>query len=740
MRLDKAHALFRSAIVALIAAIFFIDLLTPLGVVDWVLYVIPLLLTSRRTRRGVHPLLVVAICTPLIIIGWIHSPPGVARGLAALNCALGTGALWLIAIFLAQRKRAEESLLARTQQLEAIRAVTAEITRELDLRAVLDLITRRAVDLVGASSAMLRLWQEDTGLLVPQSLVGLRERRGTLSLHLGEGVAGAVAQRRQGLVVNDFRHSPYTTPLLLEFTTHIAVLSEPLLYRDRLIGVINLNREEPGRPFSEEDRQLLALFATQAAIAIENARLYSEALEKTDRLEGLTRTSAKVTGTLRLEEVLDAIVEEAARLLRVEGAGFRLLEGDRLVVGSQYGIAHHVMLKPSLRVGESLSGLVVEQGRPMAVPDMREDQRHIPEHRAAALAHGVVASLGVPVRYRDRIIGELSVYGKERRTFSEEEIRLLSVFADHAAIAIENARLYEAIRQHAAELEARVQERTHELEAANQQLQDASRHKSEFLANMSHEIRTPLNSIIGFAELLREQGVGPLNEKQARYITHVANGGKHLLQLIGDILDLSKVEAGKFVLQPEPLPVAQTLEDVLVIGRGLANKKAQEIQVEIAPDLPPLAADPVRFKQILFNLLSNAVKFTPEKGRITLRAYRKAESRRQKAEGSGQTSGELPPLPTAECPLPTADCLLPSLVIEVTDTGVGIRPEDMPKLFQEFVQLETTQAQRHEGTGLGLALTKRLVELHGGRIWAESEGERRGSTFTVVLPFVGPGA
>jgi signal transduction histidine kinase/DNA-binding response OmpR family regulator len=454
------------------------------------------------------------------------------------------------------RKRAEEGLATRTRQLEAIRAVNEEITRELDLRAVLDLITRRAVDLVGASSAMLRLWQEDTGLLVPQSLVGLRERRGTLSLRLGEGVAGAVAQQRQGLVVNDFRHSPYTTPPLLELTTHTAVLSEPLLYRDRLVGVVNLNREEPGRPFSEEDRQLLALFAAQAAIAIENARLYQE------------------------------------------------------------------------------------------------------------------------------------------------------------------------IRDHAATLEQRVQERTQELAAANQQLQDASRHKSEFLANMSHEIRTPLNSIIGFAELLREQGVGPLTERQARYLTHIWNGGKHLVQLIGDILDISKVEAGKFVLQPEPLPVAQTLEDILVIGRGLANKKAQEIQVEIAPDLSSLTADPVRFKQILFNLLSNAVKFTPEKGTISLTASKLASEK-------ARTLTSL--LACQPASLPAGEWL----ELRVTDTGIGIKPDDLPRLFQEFVQLETTQAQRHEGTGLGLALTKRLVELHGGRIWAESEGEGHGSTFTVLLPLEG---
>jgi signal transduction histidine kinase len=227
--------------------------------------------------------------------------------------------------------------------------------------------------------------------------------------------------------------------------------------------------------------------------------------------------------------------------------------------------------------------------------------------------------------------------------------------------------------------------------------------------------------------------VGPLTERQARYLTHIWNGGKHLVQLIGDILDISKVEAGKFVLQPEPLPVAQTLEDILVIARGLANKKAQEIQVEIAPDVSSLTADPVRFKQILFNLLSNAVKFTPEKGRITVAAKQVGGDMSTGAgEHGSKGAGEPSPLP----PGPSAP--LPFLEIRVTDTGIGIRPEDLPRLFQEFVQLETTQAQRHEGSGLGLALTRRLVELHGGRIWAASDGEGRGSTFTFVLPFAGP--
>jgi signal transduction histidine kinase len=280
------------------------------------------------------------------------------------------------------------------------------------------------------------------------------------------------------------------------------------------------------------------------------------------------------------------------------------------------------------------------------------------------------------------------------------------------------ARANDALLEHEHERDAR----TRELEGANRQLRAASRHKSEFLANMSHEIRTPLNSILGFSQLLLEQTASLLSEKQRRYLGHIHNSGQHLLQLINDILDLAKVEAGKTVLDPQVLRVAPLLEDILVIARGLANKKAQIIETQVAPDLPSLRADPVRFKQILFNLLSNAVKFTPERGTITLTARPVTEDRRPATE-----------------PVPGPPSPVQWLELRVTDTGIGIKPEDLPRLFQEFVQLESASAARQEGTGLGLALTKRLVELHGGRIWAASPGEGQGSTFTVVLPFTGPG-
>ena len=241
--------------------------------------------------------------------------------------------------------------------------------------------------------------------------------------------------------------------------------------------------------------------------------------------------------------------------------------------------------------------------------------------------------------------------------------------------------------------------RERDLHAANLELKQADRHKSEFLATMSHELRTPLNAILGFSELLQDGVFGELNEKQVRHVSHIHTSGMHLLQIINDILDLSKIESGRMELFIEKFSIKEAIENAQTIARPLASKKNIQLDARVDDCLTTVVADAAKFKQVMYNLLSNAVKFTPEGGRVLIDV---------KQVGA-------------------------NLQVAVSDTGIGIRPEDQGRIFDVFQQIDSSQARHYEGTGIGLALTKRIVELHGGTIWVRSE-LGKGSTFTFTLP------
>jgi len=314
------------------------------------------------------------------------------------------------------------------------------------------------------------------------------------------------------------------------------------------------------------------------------------------------------------------------------------------------------------------------------VPDIALPGAYEGRLRETLLESGVRAILAVPMVREGHLIGCLAVTRNQPGDFPAETIDLLRTFATQSALAIQNARLF------------------HEIEDKGRQLEAASRHKSEFLANMSHELRTPLNAVIGFSEVLAERMFGELNEKQEEYLKDIYASGQHLLSLINDILDLSKIEAGRMELEVADFDLPVAIDNALILVRERAGRRGIALHQAVDAHLGSIRADERKIKQILLNLLSNAIKFTPEGGRIEVQAV----------PGDG------------------------TVEVSVRDTGVGIAPEDHEAVFEEFRQVGTAD-KKVEGTGLGLALSRKFVELHGGRIWVESE-VGKGSTFTFSLP------
>jgi len=448
---------------------------------------------------------------------------------------------------------------------------------------------------------------------------------------------------------------------------------------------------------------------------------------------------------LELQERLDRLLQTARTVLQLDRVNILLADqtGRWLQTVASTGTTEP---PEAIRVpiGPGGGGLALAyQTRKPVMWDGRTGMPHVmrlkpPYDRIAALRSRIFANL--PLVVQGRAIGVLGADRKHsRRPLEPATLDLLHLFAAQAALAIEHARLYEAQRVAAIHLEDTVEARTRELKEANAKLQEVLRRteegsqtKSRFLATMSHELRTPLNAIIGFSELLQDQQFGALNEKQQRYVGHVLAGGQHLLSLINSILDLAKVEAGNLELVPEPFPLPETIRATLDTFRPQAEAKSLQVNLALEACPAVLVADPVRFRQILFNLVSNALKFTPAGGAITVSAGVPSPTSDVQRRREGSDKG-LAGSQTWDIGHRTSDS---EQMVEITvrDTGCGISDHDLPRLFQPFTQLDASLSRRHQGTGLGLVLTKKLVELHGGAIRVESLGDGQGCTFTVTLP------
>jgi len=387
-----------------------------------------------------------------------------------------------------------------------------------------------------------------------------------------------------------------------------------------------------------------------------------------------------------LQPVLDAVVENAARFCGADDASLFRVEGDRLRGDAHHGPVHQPPGFQLPLARGSLGGRTALERRTIHVADLQAETEEFPEASANARRFGFRSALSVPLVRDGVAIGVIQLRRGAVSPFSDKQIGLLQTFADQAVIAIENVRLFT------------------EIEDKSRQLEAASRHKSEFLANMSHELRTPLNAVIGFSEVLIQRMFGELTGKQEEYLKDIHASGQHLLSLINDILDLSKIEAGRMELALADFDLPDAVENVLILMRERAARRGVTLARAVDERLATIRADERKVKQVLLNLLSNALKFTPEGGRIDVRATLRDDA----------------------------------VEIAVTDTGIGIAPEDHETVFEEFRQVGTA-SRTVEGTGLGLALSRKFVTLHGGRIWVES-AVGRGATFTLTLPLGGPPA
>jgi signal transduction histidine kinase len=477
-----------------------------------------------------------------------------------------------------------------------------------------------------------------------------------------------------------------------------AMALAPMLRDEVPIGVIVVTRRRAG--FTESQLALFRTFADQAVIAIENVRLFTELQTSNRELTTALDTQTATSDILRvisqsqtdIQPVFEAIVGSAARLLGAHRCTVTRLVGGQMVLAAFLRTDSADDAVQSARFPMSLDSAedhaqVARARAPLNVTDAHTDPRLPEAQQASARVRDYRSLAVVPMLRHDEVVGTLGVARRDPGGFTDDEIALLQTFSDQAVIAIENARLL-----------SELQASNRELEVKSHQVETASQHKSEFLANMSHELRTPLNAIIGFSEVLVDRMFGELNDKQEEYLKDIYASGQHLLSLINDILDLSKIEAGRMELEVSDFDLPGAIDNALILVRERASRRGITLGHDVDERLGQIRGDERKVKQVLLNLLSNALKFTPEGGRIDVSA--------RVQDGVAEVS--------------------------VADTGVGIAPEDQEAVFEEFRQVGTAD-KKVEGTGLGLALSRKFIELHGGRIWVESE-LGKGSTFIFTLP------
>jgi two-component system, NtrC family, sensor kinase len=601
------------------------------------------------------------------------------------------------AVIAIENTRVLNELRESLQQQTATADVLKVISRStFDLQAVLDALTESAARLCDADMAAIMrpkgsTFYYTTSYGFPADYL---EFVRTVPLTAGRGsVMGRALIEGKAVQVTDVLADPEYVYLDHQKKSGArTVLGVPLLREGSPIGVVLLYRQQV-RPFSDKQIELVSTFADQAVIAIENVRLFDEVQARTRELSESLQQQTATADVLKiisrsafdLQTVLQTLVESAARLCDADKATITRQKGNAFYRAEAFGFSRefieYVKGIPINPERGTAHGRALLEGKIVHIPDVLND----PEYTWAKAQElgNFRTMLAVPMLREGVPIGVLGLTRSEVRPFTDKQIELVSTFADQAAIAIENVRLFD------------------EIQDKNRQLQMASENKSQFVSSMSHELRTPLNAIIGLTEMMVTNAARFGTEKAMEPLQRVNRAGTHLLALINQVLDLSKIEAGKLELNPQTVELTSLIDEVVGTARQLAEQNKNRLATDVAGDLGCLSVDPMRLRQVLLNILSNACKFTKE-GEVKLEARRAADG----------------------CDW---------IELSISDTGIGMTPEQQAKLFEEFSQAEATTAQKFGGTGLGLAITRKLARMMGGDVTVASEPSK-GSVFTVRLP------
>jgi signal transduction histidine kinase/DNA-binding response OmpR family regulator/HAMP domain-containing protein len=574
----------------------------------------------------------------------------------------------------------------RVAELSTINLVSQAVSRANTLDEVYEVVSTELTRTFGARNGYLAVYDPERQLIHLPLFIEQGERLQVPSQPLGAGITSHVISTRQVLMINE-NAAEEGRKLGARVVGNMSksLLVVPLLLGEEVVGVISIQDHDREHAYTETHVRQLSTLSAYIAVKIRNAELLQQTEQRAGELGFLFSVTRAAVGTSDLDAALSSVADILINEVpNAESAIIYLASanGEKLEPHAAVGWAREIALRGPIDWGQGMVGYGATVAQPLIIDDAQNDSRFKP------MDTRVRGAMLVPLMTPSGLTGILAVESSQPSAFDEQAVQLLEAASSTLTAIIQNARLLEEITQ------------------ANEQLQELDRLKSQFLAAMSHELRTPLNSIIGFSRVMLKGIDGPLNDLQSQDLNTIYNSGQHLLGLINDILDLSKIEAKMMEIQPEYMSMNEIVDGVMSTAKGLTKDKPIELYKEIQHDLPMVWADPQRLRQVLLNLVSNAAKFTKE-GTIVVRANR--------LEYDPQTGRP------------------PRVQVDVQDSGIGISQDKLARVFEAFQQADGSTTREYGGTGLGLPISKNFVELHGGDMWVES-AEGQGSTFSFWVP------